>query len=175
MGFGILVLGFRVLDNVRTIDMDLFHEMALIREALALGRIPMEDVFAQTSTVSPVVHHEWGTGAVLYFLVVGVALLGLHAGERYLRSTWEERRAGTGTGVTTANSIQPEPPPTCPRTTSRAIFMNPFGVGAYVSWQLHPDVKVGMDSRYEVAFAPELAEETMWIYQGDGDWREFLD
>lgn len=74
MGFGVLVLGLRVIGNVRTIDLDLFHMMALVREALALGRIPMEDVFAYTSSVSPVVHHEWGTGAVIYFFVVGLGL-----------------------------------------------------------------------------------------------------
>lgn len=74
MGFGILVLFLRILGNVRTIDLDLFHEMALIREALVLGRIPMEDVFAYTSSVSPVVHHEWGTGAILYSVVVGLGL-----------------------------------------------------------------------------------------------------
>jgi hypothetical protein len=77
MGIGLLALGLRVLANVRVIDLDLFHEMALIREALALGRLPLEDTFAYTPTVSPVVHHEWGTGAVLYFVVVG---LGLGAG-----------------------------------------------------------------------------------------------
>ena len=53
-------------------------------------------------------------------------------------------------------------------------LMTPFGVGAFVSWHLYPDVKVGMDSRYEVAYPPELVEETMRIYQGEGDWREFL-
>lgn len=54
-------------------------------------------------------------------------------------------------------------------------LMTPFGVGAYVSWHLYPEVKVGMDSRYEVAYPPELVQETMRIYQGEGDWREFLD
>jgi hypothetical protein len=48
------------------LDMDLWHEMATFREALALGRLPMSDSFAYTPTVQPVVHHEWGTGAVLY-------------------------------------------------------------------------------------------------------------
>lgn len=448
MGFGVLVLGLRILGNVRTIDLDLFHEMALIREALALGRIPMEDVFAYTSSVSPMVHHEWGTGAILYSVVVGlglggnglvllrilllagmvacclvvarsrgagwtemimaaplgitlfwpglspvrahmftflflalllvilererkgdrrwlllwpplfvlwlnmhggfvvgVGLLGLYAGERFLRAGWEERKRGAEKGaavheafrrsrhlflavavsvpllmmnpygldyvpyiwhalamdrpymtewyplwssnfrgaplilflaavflagytlwrgthwrrlpgilmllaaaVFAARSVRLLPifvvvwfAYTSPALAStplsslvgrlwarharaiaavtlavsaiglgqilnkgemgvflptqvgehRQVFpagataylseiafrgnlMTPFGVGAYVSWQLHPNVKVGMDSRYEVAFAPEFAEETMRIYQGDGDWKEFL-
>jgi hypothetical protein len=71
---GLVVLGLRILANVRVIDLDLFHEMALIREALTLGHLPTEDSFAYTSTRSPVVHHEWATGAVLYFVVVGLGL-----------------------------------------------------------------------------------------------------
>ena len=49
-------------------DPDMFHEMALIRQAIELGHLPLEDDFAYTPTRSPVVHHEWGTGAVLYCL-----------------------------------------------------------------------------------------------------------
>jgi hypothetical protein len=51
-------------------DLDMFHEMALIREALSIGRIPYEDSFAFVPTVTPVVHHEWGTGLVLYLFAV---------------------------------------------------------------------------------------------------------
>lgn len=58
---------------------DAFHEMALFREALALGEFPVNDVFAYTPTVHPTVHHEWATGALLYFTTVGsgMGLLGL--------------------------------------------------------------------------------------------------
>ena len=42
--------------------------MALFREAVHLGHVPREDVFAYTPTVSPSVHHEWGTGAILYWV-----------------------------------------------------------------------------------------------------------
>lgn len=58
---------------------DAFHEMSLFREALVLGQLPQEDVFAYTPTVSPSVHHEWATGAVLYFatLGTGMGLMGL--------------------------------------------------------------------------------------------------
>jgi hypothetical protein len=57
-------------------DLDMFHEMALIREAMEVGHIPREDSYAYTPTVSPVVHHEWATGAVLYFVAVGAGLGG---------------------------------------------------------------------------------------------------
>jgi hypothetical protein len=57
-------------------DLDMFHEMALIRESLAAGEISRYDVHAYTPTVSPVVHHEWATGAVLYFVAVVAGLGG---------------------------------------------------------------------------------------------------
>ena len=61
----------------RIADLDMFHQMALFREALATGWIPLKDVFAYTPTVEPVVHHEWGTGAVLYLVTVGMGLGGV--------------------------------------------------------------------------------------------------
>ena len=68
--FALALFGLWVLGYVRVIDLDIFHEMALIRAALQLGSLPVEDIFAYTSTISPSVHHEWGMGAVLYFLTV---------------------------------------------------------------------------------------------------------
>ena len=50
------------------IDLDLFHEMALAREALNLGYVPWTDSFAYTPTVPIVVHHEWGLGIIALFL-----------------------------------------------------------------------------------------------------------
>jgi len=47
-------------------DPDMWHEMSLAREIVRLGHVPDADVFAYTPTVRPVVHHEWGTGMVLY-------------------------------------------------------------------------------------------------------------
>lgn len=60
--------------RVHQVTHDGFHAMSLFREALVLGEFPVEDVFAYTPTVSPSVHHEWGTGAVLYFATVGSGL-----------------------------------------------------------------------------------------------------
>lgn len=67
---GAIALLLRQVVHANAADVDMFHEMALIREALALGFFPLTDLWAYTPTVSPVVHHEWGTGAVLYGLVV---------------------------------------------------------------------------------------------------------
>jgi hypothetical protein len=46
------------------VDLDLFHEMALAREALYLGYVPWTDSFAYTPTVEIVIHHEWGLGLI---------------------------------------------------------------------------------------------------------------
>jgi hypothetical protein len=52
-------------------DPDLWHELALFREVLAQGSVPLVDHFAYTPTVVPSVHHEWGAGAIAYALVAG--------------------------------------------------------------------------------------------------------
>ena len=50
------------------IDMDVWHQMSLFREALRQGWIPYTDRFAYTPTISPTVHHEWGAGAIAYLV-----------------------------------------------------------------------------------------------------------
>ena len=50
------------------IDMDVWHQMSLFREALRQGWIPYIDRFAYTPTISPTVHHEWGAGAIAYLV-----------------------------------------------------------------------------------------------------------
>lgn len=47
-------------------DPDGFHQMALFREWLRTGTLPLVDTFAFTHTVVPAVQHEWGAGALLY-------------------------------------------------------------------------------------------------------------
>ncbi len=53
----------------RSIDMDLWHEMATAREALRAGYVSAVDVFSYTPTISPVVHHEWGAGLLGYAIL----------------------------------------------------------------------------------------------------------
>ena len=63
-----LTLGFLAYTSrMGGVSHDMYHAMALFREALNNGWVPSEDVFAYTPTVSPSVHHEWGFGAILYF------------------------------------------------------------------------------------------------------------
>ena len=53
-------------------------------------------------------------------------------------------------------------------------LMVPFSVGAFVSWNLYPDVKVSIDSRYEVAYPPGAIEESFDFYDAKGDWKKTL-
>jgi len=73
----VAALLFWQLGALTFVDPDLWHEMALFREALALGHLPFADQFAYTPTVYPSVQHEWGTGAVLYFLATRFGSTGI--------------------------------------------------------------------------------------------------
>jgi hypothetical protein len=73
------------LSELTFVDPDLWHEMALAREIFTLGYMPLDERFAYTPTVYPCVHHEWGTGLVLY-LVASVAGAGGIMALKYLLS-----------------------------------------------------------------------------------------
>ncbi len=67
IGFALLAAVLAVASRNMVVDLDLFHEMALFRQIIDEGQMPMQDAFAYTPTKTRVVHHEWATGAVLYF------------------------------------------------------------------------------------------------------------
>jgi len=80
LGIGSLIL--KILASSSIADLDMFHEMALFREIIALGSVPRAELFAYTPTVYPVVHHEWATGGVLYLVAIatgwgGAGIIGL--------------------------------------------------------------------------------------------------
>jgi hypothetical protein len=50
------------------VDVDLWHQMALIRESLAAGHLLTHDPYAYTPTISPIIDHEWGAGVLAFFL-----------------------------------------------------------------------------------------------------------
>jgi len=54
-------------------------------------------------------------------------------------------------------------------------LMTPFVVGAFVTWELHPAVKVSLDGRYEVAYPPGALEEQRKFYGAEPGWREILE
>ena len=49
-------------------DLDMWHEIALIRESVRSGHLLTTDVFAYTPTIQPLVDHEWGAGLLLYLI-----------------------------------------------------------------------------------------------------------
>ncbi len=75
--FGLGMIFLAHLSGLTFVDPDLFHEMALAREFLTLGEMPFDDRFAYTPTVSPSVHHEWGTGLVLYLVAMSAGSPGI--------------------------------------------------------------------------------------------------
>jgi hypothetical protein len=75
--FGLGMIFLAHLSGLTFVDPDLFHEMALAREFLTLGHMPLEDRFAYTPTVNPSVHHEWGTGLVLYLVATTLGSHGI--------------------------------------------------------------------------------------------------
>jgi len=61
------VLFFFALISYNFVDIDIWHQMALIRESLRAGQLLRADPFAYTPTIKPWIDHEWGAGAVAYF------------------------------------------------------------------------------------------------------------
>lgn len=49
------------------VDIDLWHQMSLIRESLAAGHLLRTDPFAYTPTLRPWVDHEWGAGVLAFY------------------------------------------------------------------------------------------------------------
>lgn len=72
----ILIAFLAYIARLSAVTHDAFHEMALVRVFAEGGPFPIGDVFAFTPTVYPAVHHEWGTGLVLYWCA-GISPLGL--------------------------------------------------------------------------------------------------
>ncbi|QEG21928.1 hypothetical protein [Mariniblastus fucicola] len=50
-----------------------------------------------------------------------------------------------------------------------------FNDGAYVSWRMFPQIKVSLDSRYEVAYPHGAVEESVAFYNAEDSWRETLE
>lgn len=55
------------------VDIDIWHQIALIRESLAAGYLLKQDPYAYVPTIRPWIDHEWGAGALAY---VGTTWLG---------------------------------------------------------------------------------------------------
>ncbi|MDR3569607.1 MAG: hypothetical protein P4L43_16400 [Syntrophobacteraceae bacterium] len=53
-------------------------------------------------------------------------------------------------------------------------LMTFFDDGAYVSWELYPNVLVSMDARYEVAYPDRTVEENVCFYTAGKGWKTVL-
>lgn len=56
----------------------------------------------------------------------------------------------------------------------RGNLMTTFETGAYVSWKLHPDVRVSLDGRYEAAYPRAVFEDVVEFYEGRRSPEEVL-
>jgi hypothetical protein len=56
----------------------------------------------------------------------------------------------------------------------RGNVMLPFEVGGYAMWKLHPDAKVSIDGRYEVAYQPGVLEDHLRLFAARKGWQEVL-
>ncbi len=61
----LLIFYFACLSHT-VLEIDIWHQLALAREIVRCGHVPIEDVFAFTPTVKPAIHHEWGAGMAAY-------------------------------------------------------------------------------------------------------------
>ncbi len=62
---------------------DLWHEMALVREAFARGEFPSHDSFSYAGTGAPWIYYEWGAGLIGFLVTSYAGAAGL-AGAGYL-------------------------------------------------------------------------------------------
>jgi len=53
-------------------------------------------------------------------------------------------------------------------------LLTPFNGAAYVSWKMWPNVKVSLDSRYEVAYPEHVVKDIRSFYGAEETWRETL-
>src|SRR6202142_3532806 len=79
VGFAFGAFLFERLSNQNVFDPDGYHQMALFREWLRSGSLPVRDPFAFTHTIVPAVQHEWGAGAILYALATTLGAPGIMA------------------------------------------------------------------------------------------------
>src|SRR5262249_16391318 len=67
VSYGALAAFFLALIAYNFVDIDIWHQMALIRESLSAGHLLKADPFAYTPTLRPWIDHEWGAGAIAFF------------------------------------------------------------------------------------------------------------
>ena len=66
VSYGALAAFFLALIAYNFVDIDIWHQMALIRESISAGHLLKTDPFAYTPTLTPWIDHEWGAGAIAF-------------------------------------------------------------------------------------------------------------
>lgn len=65
-----IAVGFVSLTAKNVVDFDTWHQMASALDLIAGRSSPYSDPYTFSDTIYPIVHHEWGTGLVAYFLAL---------------------------------------------------------------------------------------------------------
>lgn len=110
-------------------------------------------------------------------LVVCAAIVPVCATHFLAASPWELSVPGTAGRSGSILLVNPVGPVDYLRAHGfRGNVMTPFEQGAYVSWKLYPAVKVGCDSRYEVAYHPAWVHRVVEMYKNpvQSGWQQVL-
>lgn len=135
---------YLALSRHSTIHHDIFHQLALFREAVALGRLPTAELYAYTARLPVTMQHEWAAGAIalLFLSAFGApALLALKS-LLMLPVVWSLSRfaalrpalypAAACLAAIAALMVSYSNHPVCAQSYSVAIF-------ALLAWMLHLD------------------------------------
>src|SRR5262245_46731143 len=71
------LLAYALATLTANLDPDMFHGLALARELVRTGHLPLQDVFAYTPTRPLVIHHEWLAFTFVYEIVERFGAVGL--------------------------------------------------------------------------------------------------
>ena len=151
---GALVLALLAVATIKAEKVIPLYALAWFSVMLGAARfVPLARAATRLSRAEP--------GTILVVLVTLVVVSGSFlAGSRF----WQLRVPGIDPQARFSN-VYPVGPVEYLRTSAfRGNVMTPFDQGAFVSWKLYPAVKVGCDSRYEVAYDPRWVEEVHSMY-----------
>ncbi len=100
---------------------------------------------------------------VIWFAGTTAALAGL-----LMVRFWEPRVPGTGESAFPVGAVN-----YLKQNSFRGNVMTRFNDGSYVIWKLYPQVKVSMDSRYDVAYPEWLCHENERGFEDAARWLAF--
>lgn len=104
-------------------------------------------------------------------IAIGIVALGFSINNRF----WELRVPGTRRTPTEGVLIYPVGAVEyLEKQGFEGNLFVPFNSGAFVSWKLFPEVKVSIDSRYEVAYPHGAIEENVAFYLAEEGWESTL-